>query len=171
MTPGEAPRVRKFWGWGYEGEGLANAEVEELGRAMVDRFGVEPRALASPPALAALSLPEPRLRPPPSLEPLCRQDPRERAVHTFGKSYVDLVRGLRGDYRHAPDVVAYPRDEGDVERMLAWCGEKNLAAIPFGGGSSVVRGIEPDVGDGFAGTVSVDLRHLDRVLEVDRASR
>ena len=36
-----------------------------------------------------------------------------------------------------------------------------IAAIPFGGGSSVVRGIEPDVGAGYAGTVSIDLRHLD----------
>jgi alkyldihydroxyacetonephosphate synthase len=171
MAHAEAPRRRKYWGWGYEGEGLSDAEIEEMGRAMRDRFGVEPREASPPPALGALTLPEPRLRPPSSLEPLCTQDQRERAVHTLGKSYEDLVRGLRGDYRHAPDVVAYPRDEADVERVLAWCGEQHLAAIPFGGGSSVVRGIEPDVGEGYAGAVSVDLRHLDRVLAVDRASR
>jgi alkyldihydroxyacetonephosphate synthase len=58
-----------------------------------------------------------------------------------------------------------------VLNVLAWCAEQRAAAIPFGGGSSVVRGIEPDVGDGYAGTVSVDLRQLDRVLEVDGASR
>ena len=40
-----------------------------------------------------------------------------------------------------------------------------------GGGSSVVGGVEPAVGDGFAGTISLDLKGLDRVLEVDRASR
>src|SRR5437763_5620151 len=171
MTVSEVQRARKFWGWGYEGEGLPDAEVEEVGREMRARFGVEPQAIAEPPALGSLSMPEPRLDPPRSLASVFSQAPRERAVHTLGKSYDDLVRGLRGDYRHAPDVVAYPRDERDVERILAWCAESHAAAIPFGGGSSVVRGIEPDVGDGYAGTVSVDLRRLDRVLEVDRASR
>src|SRR5256714_13281099 len=117
------------------------------------RFGVQSRQTIAAPALASLTIPEPRLRPPASLESLCRQDRRERAVHTLGKSYDDLVRGIRGDYRHAPDVVAYPHDEQDVERLLAWCAEAKAAAIPFGAGSSVVRGIEPDVGDAYAGTV------------------
>jgi alkyldihydroxyacetonephosphate synthase len=164
-------RTRKFWGWGYEGEGLSDSEVEDIGRDMLARFGVEPQPIAEPPALASLSLPEPRLSPPSSLEALCSQDQRERAVHTLGKSYDDLVRGIRGDYRHAPDVVAFPRDDRDVENILDWCAESRVAAIPFGGGSSVVRGIEPDVGDVYAGSVSLDLRHLDRVLEVDPLSR
>jgi alkyldihydroxyacetonephosphate synthase len=164
-------KERKFWGWGYAGEGLSDAEVEQVGTDMYARFGVEPQPMAAPPTLDSLSIPEARLAPPTSLAHLCSQDRRERAVHTLGKSYDDLVRGIRGDYRHAPDVVAYPGDEQDIERVIAWCSEVNAAAIPFGGGSSVVRGIEPDVGDGYAGTVSIDVRHLDRVLEVDRASR
>jgi alkyldihydroxyacetonephosphate synthase len=171
MTLAAAQRTRKLWGWGYEGEGFSDTEVEELGREMRARLGVEPQTTAASPELASLSMPEPRLTPPAALESLCTRDSRERAVHTLGKSYDDLVRGIRGDYRHAPDVVAYPRDEQDVERVLAWCTEQQLAAIPFGGGSSVVRGIEPDVGNGYAGAVSVDLRHLNRVLEVDRTSR
>lgn len=171
MALAEAQRTRKLWGWGYEGDGLSEAEVEDLGREMHLRFGVEPRAIAAPPALSALGLPEPRLGPPPSLEPLCTQDPRERAVHTLGKSYEDLVRGIRGDYRHAPDMVAYPRSEQDIHNLLGWSADRHVAAIPFGGGSSVVRGIEPDVGQDYGGTVSVDLRHLNRVLQVDPASR
>ncbi|MBV9582114.1 MAG: FAD-binding oxidoreductase [Chloroflexi bacterium] len=138
---------------------------------MADRFGVSSPGLAPPPELDSLNLSESGLTPPPALESLCTRDRRERAVHTLGKAYEDLVRGLRGDYRHAPDVVAYPNNERDVDNILAWCADVRAAAIPFGGGSSVVRGIEPDVGDGYAGCVSVDLRHLDRVLEVDRASR
>jgi alkyldihydroxyacetonephosphate synthase len=171
MAVTQAQGVRKFWGWGYEGEGLSEPELEGLGREMQARFGVEASPPAAPPALGSLNMPAPRLGAPDALAGLCSQEPRERAVHTLGKSYEDLVRGMRGDFRHAPDVVAYPRDEQDVERVLAWCSERRVAAIPFGGGSSVVRGIEPDVGDGYAGTLSLDMRHLDRVIEVERTSR
>ncbi len=171
MTLAQAQRIRKFWGWGYEGEGLSENELEGLGREMQARFDVEATSPAAPPVLASLSMPEPRLAPPDALAALCTQDPRERAVHTLGKSYEDLVRGIRGDFRHAPDVIAYPNDEQDIERVLAWCSEHRVAAIPFGGGSSVVRGIEPDVGDSYAGTMSMDMQRLDRVLEIDRTSR
>ena len=171
MARVKAQTERKFWGWGYEGEGLSDAEVEQLGNEMQARFGVQPRNTVGPPSLASLTIPEPGLRPPPALASLCSQDRRERAVHTLGKSYDDLVRGIRGDYRNAPDVVAYPTDEREVADIIGWCADVKAAAIPFGGGSSVVRGIEPDVGAEYAGTVSVDLRHLDRVLEVDPASR
>ncbi len=55
--------------------------------------------------------------------------------------------------------------------LLDWCTEGDVAAIPYGGGSSVVGGVEADVGDGFAGVVSIDLTRLDRVLEIDPVSR
>src|SRR4051794_5576195 len=93
MTVLETQRTRKFWGWGYEGEGLTDAEVEDVGREMRGRFGVEPWAIAPPPALDSLNMPEPRLDPPRSMESMFSQVQRERAVHTLGKSYEDLVRG------------------------------------------------------------------------------
>ena len=55
--------------------------------------------------------------------------------------------------------------------MLDWAGGAKVAVIPFGGGSSVVGGVEPAIGDAYAGAVSLDMRHFDRVLEVDSASR
>jgi alkyldihydroxyacetonephosphate synthase len=167
----EAQRTRKLWGWGYAGEGLSDAEVEEIGREMSARFGVEAQGVAAPPTLGALHLSPARLTPPSTLASLFSLDPRERAIHTLGKSYDDLVRGIRGDYQHAPDLVAFPRDEREVEQILAWCDQARAAAIPFGGGSSVVRGIEPDVGRGYAGSVSIDLRNLDQVMAIDRESR
>src|SRR5215468_8334740 len=111
MAVSEAQRTRKFWGWGYEGEGLSEAEVEEIGSAMAERFGVQSPGITAAPTVGSLDMPEPRLAPPSALEALCSGERRERAVHTLGKSYDDLVRGIRGDYQHAPDVVAYPRDE------------------------------------------------------------
>jgi alkyldihydroxyacetonephosphate synthase len=81
------------------------------------------------------------------------------------------VRAFRGRIDNPPDLVAGPRDEAEVAAVLEWCSDAGAAAIPFGGGTSVVGGVEPRVGDEYRGAVSVDLRLLDRVLEVDSESR
>src|SRR5437588_6030133 len=115
-------------------------------------------------------MPPPRLHLPKSLERLCSQDPYERALHSYGRSYSDIVRAFRGRFDHPPDVVARPRDEQDVQAILEWAGEAQAALIPFGGGTSVVGGVEGAVSDRYAGVVTVDLRGLNQVLEVDRVS-
>ena len=81
------------------------------------------------------------------------------------------MRAFRGRFDNPPDVVARPRDEAEVAAVLDWCSETGAAVIPFGGGTSVVGGVEPRVGDDYPASVSLDLKALDRVLEVDRASR
>jgi alkyldihydroxyacetonephosphate synthase len=162
---------RKFWGWGLEGEGLAASEIEQLGAVFTERLRIDDLRVQEPPRLEELDLRAPRLVPPASLDPVFSTDPYDRAAHTYGRSFRDLVRAFRRDYEHAPDLVAFPRDEGELVSVLEWCGDTGVAAIPFGGGSSVVGGVEPDVGDGYRGVTSVDLRHLQGVLEVDRTSR
>jgi alkyldihydroxyacetonephosphate synthase len=161
---------RKFWGWGLEGAGPSEEQAQGVARVLSERFGV-PLAPQAPPRVEELALRAPRVRPPPALAELCSDAPLERAGHSYGKSYRDVVRGFRREFPNPPDQVALPRTEGDVEALLEWCGEAGIAAIPYGGGSSVVGGVEPDVGDGYAGAVSIDLRHLGRVLEIDRTSR
>lgn len=171
MTASSAPAVRrKFWGWGLEGAGPTEAQARGVARTLAERFGVALEPMA-PPRLEDVALRPPRVRPPASLAALCSDAPEERAGHHYGKSYRDVVRGFRGEFPRPPDLVALPRDEADVAALLDWCGGARVAAIPYGGGSSVVGGVEPDVGDAFAGTLSLDLRRLDRVVEVDRASR
>src|ERR1019366_6807229 len=59
----------------------------------------------------------------------------------------------------------------DVVALLDWCSSTGVAAIPYGGGSSVVGGVEADVGDDYRGVVSLDLTRMDRVIEIDRTSR
>jgi alkyldihydroxyacetonephosphate synthase len=162
---------RKFWGWGREGEGLTGAEREQLGATFAERFGLEGVRVQQPPRLEELDLAAPRLTPPGSIAALLSADPYDRAAHTYGRSFRDLVRAFRHDYAHAPDLVAFPRDEQDVTAVLEWCSAQGAAAIPFGGGSSVAGGVEPDVGDAYRGAVSVDLRRLEGVLEVDGVSR
>jgi alkyldihydroxyacetonephosphate synthase len=81
------------------------------------------------------------------------------------------VRAARGEFAHPPDQVAFPQSEADLVRLLDWCAENRLAAIPYGGGSSVVAGVEPVPADGQSGAVSIDLQKLGRVLEIDAVSR
>ena len=68
-----------------------------------------------------------------------------------------MVRGFRGQVENPPDLVAHPGDEREIEQVLAWCAEEGLAAIPYGGGTSVVGGVEPRVGDAYRGAVTIDL--------------
>ncbi len=161
----------KFWGWGYEGSGLEPAEEQRLLRFYRQRIGLKDGARRPPPEVGEIALRAPRLQPPARLESLCTTDPYERLLHSYGKSFPEAVRIFARDFENAPDLVARPRSEAEVVALLDWATGARVAVIPFGGGSSVVGGVEPAVGEAFAGTISLDLKGLDRVLEVDRASR
>src|SRR4030088_279705 len=106
-----AARMKHF-GWGREGEGLsAEEEAFVLSRAEA-RFGTALQAGASAPALDEITLDVPRITAPAAL-PFCTSDHYDRAAHTYGKAYPELVRVLARDYASAPDVVAYPRHESE----------------------------------------------------------
>ncbi|MBW2275330.1 MAG: FAD-binding oxidoreductase [Deltaproteobacteria bacterium] len=162
---------RKFWGWGVEGAGPGAEQELGIRGAIAARFGIAEPELAPPPRIEDITLPAPRVKPPPALAGICSEAPEDRAGHSYGKSYRDVVRGARGDFANPPDQVAFPENEEQISALLDWCGDAGIAAIPYGGGSSVSGGVEPDVGDAYAGSVSIDLGRLDRVLEIDRSSR
>jgi alkyldihydroxyacetonephosphate synthase len=164
-------RRRKFWGWGFEDEQPSHAQVEETAAGIRAHLGFGHDDVERPARLEDVELPPPRLEAPPALAHMCSADPYDRAAHAYGRSYRDLVRAFRGRFDNPPDVVAFPADERDVERLLAWCADANAAAIPFGGGTSVVAGVEAAVPERYAGAVTIDLTRLDRVLEVDAVSR
>ena len=165
----DAP-TRSFWGWGYEGGGPDAEQSAGILRTLSEGFET-PLEIAPEPREADLALPRPRIAAPATLASLCTDLPRQRARHTYGCAYRDIVRALRGQYDQPPDLVAFPRSEEDVTALLDWCSEANIAAIPYGGGSSVVGGVEARHCDEHAGVVSIDLGRLDRVLEIDRTSR
>jgi alkyldihydroxyacetonephosphate synthase len=136
-----------------------------------EQLGFGATEVEEPVPLEAIELPPPRVEPPPSLSHLFRSDPYERVSHALGRGYRDVVRGFRGRIEDPPDLVAHPGDEREIEAVLAWCADERLAAIPYGGGTSVVGGVEPRIGNAYPGAVTIDLRRLDRVLEVDDVSR
>ncbi|MFZ0208583.1 MAG: FAD-binding oxidoreductase, partial [Roseiarcus sp.] len=92
-------------------------------------------------------------------------------AHTYGKSYLDYVRGMLGQYDCAPDVVAYPRNEAEISAVMDWAGSVGAAIAPFGGGSSVCGGVEHRRDGRHEAAVTIDLRNLGKVLEVDPISR
>ena len=162
---------RKFWGWGYEGEGPSREHEQAIAAMLAARFEVPALESVEPPRIDELALRKPRLSPPAALEAIASTSAEDRAAHTYGKSFRDIVRAFRRDYSNPPDVVVFPRSEEDVVAVLDWCASTRAVAIPYGGGSSVVGGVEPPQGGDYAGAVSIDLSRLDRVLEIDRASR
>ena len=162
-----AERRLKHWGWGFEDQQPSHDEVVAAAEGIRSHLGFGEGEVERPVALDDVELRAPRIEPPPSLAPICSTGKGERASHAYGKAYRDIVRAFRGRVDDPPDVVARPREERDVERLLAWCADVGAAAIPYGGGTSVVGGVEPR---GLGAAVTIDLSGLDRVLEVDSES-
>src|SRR5712691_2467360 len=166
------PRLKHF-GWGREGEGITPEEEALVWARITERCRIDEFEEIKPPRLDEIELHPPRVKPPAALAAITSSERYDRAAHTYGKSYPDYVRGLLGDYAAAPDVIAYPRNESDVAAVLDWANAAQASVTPFGGGSSVVGGVEPRV-DGYGrykAAVTVDLRDMNRVIEVDRTSR
>src|SRR5262249_567580 len=132
-----AERRLKFWGWGYEGDGPNEDAQRRLCERTSRRFG-RALALAPAPRLEELTMRPARVNPHSALQAICSAAAYDRAAHHYGKSFRDMVHGFRRQYPNPPDIVAYPHSEQDVIAVLQWCDGAKLAAIPYGGGSSVV---------------------------------
>ena len=97
-------------------------------------------------------------------------DDEARIRHTRGKSTPDLLRLRAGEARDAPDLVLLPATHEEVLELLRLCSERRIAVVPFGGGTSVVGGLEPR-SQAFAGLVALDLRRMNALVELDEESR
>ncbi len=155
--------TRNPWGWGHVEQA---ADLAETAARVEPFFGERRREVA-----AAPRVPPAEVEVPPALAAFTRADDATRAAHALGKSYPDRVRGFRGDFATAPDLVAFPASEAELVRALEVAEAERLAVIPFGGGSSVVGGVEPRLGPGHRGALTVDLSRLGRVVELDDVSR
>jgi alkyldihydroxyacetonephosphate synthase len=170
--PGRSPMVWHGWGDPTRRTGLSPAARAVLTDAFgpldapvvpvtLEQVRVGPSRLA-PAALAALVA----VTGPDGV----RDDHRTRVEHAGGRSYPDLVRRRQGDAVAAPDAVVLPRSRAEVAALLAVCGKHRIAVVPFGGGTSVVGGVEPERGR-FDAVVALDLRRLDRLVSLDATSQ
>jgi alkyldihydroxyacetonephosphate synthase len=160
-------RRLKHWGWGYEDQAPTATQMREAAEGIRARFGFGGEA-EEPVPLEQVELRKSRLKRPSDFGNLFSAGRYARLSHALGKAYRDVVRGFRGEFENPPDLVAFPRDESEIETVLSWAEAEGAAVIPFGGGTSVVGGVEPRLGD--RPVVTIDLRRLDRVLEVDPES-
>jgi alkyldihydroxyacetonephosphate synthase len=172
--PTEPPVPTSWSGWGDP------ALVPELPEAVLallrDGLGVRD-ARPGPARLEQLQPPPPRLSPGQIAELAAvvgdanaSSGSAERIHHTRGKSTPDLLRIRTGDLAGAPDVVLTPSSHEEVLDLLRICAEHRIAVVPFGGGTSVVGGLEPDAG-AFAGVAAVDLRRMNALVALDEVSR
>jgi alkyldihydroxyacetonephosphate synthase len=94
----------------------------------------------------------------------------ERLSHTYGKSYHDLVRIRRKVFPEVPDAVLYPKDEEEIQRILAWAAENRVAVVPWGGGTSVTGGVEAVRAAGHQMQVVIDLKGMNKILAIQKKS-
>jgi alkyldihydroxyacetonephosphate synthase len=99
-----------------------------------------------------------------------RDDHGDRVLHAAGKGYPDLVRLRAGRPLGAPDAVLYPSTREQLRALLSLCARESLAVVPFGGGTSVVGGVEPLRGSHRA-VVALDTGRLTSILKLDECSR
>ncbi|MGH2913222.1 MAG: FAD-binding oxidoreductase, partial [Solirubrobacteraceae bacterium] len=169
----EARPVMRWWGWGDPEHPSAlpphalDFLREKVGVADTPRPAVALEHVSLPsPALTAEALRE--LREVVGAEHV-RDDHGERVRHAAGKGYPDLVRLRAGTPEGAPDAVLYPGSREQLRGLLSVCGRLSLAVVPFGGGTSVVGGVEPLRGPHQA-VVALDMGRMGSVLDLDEAS-
>ncbi|AUY49152.1 FAD-binding oxidoreductase [Streptomyces sp. CB01881] len=93
----------------------------------------------------------------------------DRLPRAGGKSTPDLLRRRSRGPQDAPDAVVLPGSEDEITALLALCAEHRIAVVPFGGGTSVVGGLDPERG-AFTAVISLDLRRFDQLLDLDETS-
>ena len=164
-------RTPKVLGLGLRGRAALPAQLREAAKGVRAHLGFGAEDVEEPVSVDGHRASAASPRTARGAGGICGTDPYERAAHSYGKSYSDIVRAFRGRFDHPCDVVAFPRDERRHRLAAGVVRRRGAAAIPYGGGTSVVGGVEAAVGDGYAGAVSIDLRRLDRVLDVDVTSR
>ena len=163
----------KWWGWGQEDESYHLPDPNRFWSYLHERLG-DTRPAPRLESLAGVALTPSRLSSG-VLSELCRAAGQEsvsteagdRACFSLGKGYKDLVRIRRGEVPNPTDAVVRPQTEEQVLQVLRIARREGLAIVPFGGGTSVVGGVEPA---GERPSITLDLAGLSRTLGIDSRS-
>ncbi|MFD1715688.1 FAD-binding oxidoreductase [Amnibacterium flavum] len=167
----------KWWGWGVEGVGFHHEDKPAFAPFVKKAVGLDVwQPAGEQPSFEDLDVPASQA--PASLvqglaaivgEKQVVTDDLERVIHTYGKSIRDLMRVRAGILPRVPDVVVYPADEAESQRIVALAAQEDAVIIPFGGGSNISGSLEPEKGE-TRPVVSLDMGRQRRLLELDEGS-
>ena len=164
-------KTRKYWGWGYSDFQFPQENLENFKALLKATLQVDEFEEHRPTDVTDLSLRDPRFDLPENLEAFFSSSNYDRASHSYGKAFRDVWRGFHGIFPNPPDYVAFPKNESDIIQLMKFASENQVSLVPVGGGSSVCGGIEPTSNDRYQGVISVDMKHFNQILEVDKVSR
>lgn len=171
-------RHLKWNGWGWTDQQFPLDRPEAFWRFLRDELDLD--ALPDTPSVPidALTVPDTQLSPEQidALETRCAPkrlctDDYERIYHATGRSYHDLLRLRTGAIETFPDAVVYPEAHAEVEQIVAFANAHDLALIPFGGGSSVVGGVDATRAADQNGAITLDMMRMNRMLDLNPVTR
>ncbi len=106
------------WGWGHASKFPPTEERNALAEQVGMMLGLPGLSAREPVALDDVEMPAPRMEIPAALASFCTVEKAERARHSYGRSFPDILRGFQGRYDSPPDIVAYPTEEAHIEAAL-----------------------------------------------------
>jgi alkyldihydroxyacetonephosphate synthase len=168
----------KWWGWGLEGVGFHWEDKPGFAPFVLKAVGLDLHTAQPVPEPSFADLKVPKSKATATItgalagivgEDDVTTDDMERVVHTYGKSLRDLVRIRTQKIERLPDVVVYPDDEAEIQRVVDAVVAADAVLIPFGGGSNIAGSLEPRA-DEKRIVVSLDLGRLNKVLDIDEES-
>ena len=168
----------KWWGWGIDGVGFHYEDKPGFAPFVLNAVGLDllTAERASEPAFSDLKVPKSNATAAFTKKLVAivgdenvSTDDMLRVIHTYGKSLRDLVR-IRGNMiERSPDVVVYPADEAEVQKVVDAAVAANAVIIPFGGGSNIASSLEPLPTEKRT-IISLDLGRLHKVIDIDADS-
>jgi alkyldihydroxyacetonephosphate synthase len=171
------PGAMRWYGWGVEAMAFDPQRRPGLWPYVTAHLGVtQSEECWQPVDASGVKLPQSRIR----LDFLdwlqanlprdtWSDSPVDRLRHACGRSTSDIWRLRQGLIETAPDCVVFPATEQELVALISAAQRFSVVLIPFGGGSNVAGCLDPtDCGDRTV--VSVDLRRMNKVIEIDPVS-
>lgn len=159
--------TRSWWGWGHVEDAVTGAELDDLAGLVATAMGRTRPPAIDPVDVTDVPVADPRLRVPDVLGVDASIDPVDRIAHAHGQAFRDVAAAFAGHVPDTPDAVVRPRTSDEVRAILDWASDAGVAVVPWGGGTSVVGGVNPPAD---RPVVALSLEHLAGLVEVDQTS-
>jgi alkyldihydroxyacetonephosphate synthase len=165
----------KWWGWGVDGVAFEHEDKPGFAPFILEQLALDLHTapVVGQPSFDAVTVAK-SLATPAFVKSLSdvvgvlnvTTDKMERVVHAYGKSLRDLVRIRANQVERTPDVVVYPDNEEEIQKIVDLAVAANAVIIPFGGGSNIGGSLEPLRTEKRV-VISLDMGRMNQVVEID----